>query len=787
MRRPKLIAIGLAMVWGLCLPGVADASAGGWQIRTAADGTSQLVGEIDLEELKLNLRTQWGYDIAEADDCGYVSKPGHPLLPLLQIRVAVPEGMDATGVDVLSMRTANLEGTYNLMPAQPAVPCSQVGPHQWISEDAAVYDLGEPWPAQPARLLGQPDLAGQAMAVVEIYPLGYIPAEGTLRKHETIELAVSLEPGGARGDALGAHTTAAEIAEIEQNLRAQVVNPDQVRTSTWASTTLLPGIVPSRGVDPGNYDFVIICPYSFQTVFQELADWKIRRGLRTAIVTTNWIYGDGGYSGTDVEKIRAFIMDAHATWGATSFLLGGDTNEVPCHWRMIDDNIPNDSYYSDYDNDWVTEVDVGRVPARYSSYAYNFVQKVLGYEKVPPMTDFGKLAIFLGFDLDGSTPAEEVKIFIDDTYMPGDWTVEVEYDSEPGLHKEDAIAYINAGFNLLNHIDHSNTGQMGVGSTNHDEYLGVGNASNFSNGGRVGTVYTTGCWANDFDAYQCIGEAWVQNTGGGAAAFIGNSRYGWYNPGNMNTLSNRYDRYFFRSIFDQGNTRLGAAFSDHKNDQYPYDSTYQYIWTELTLLGDPEMPLWMDDPGTISVTHDASMVVGCDDCVVHVEYEGGGNVSGATVCLWKADEDLHLVATTNASGDASFSPLPTTVGSMFVTVSGQNVVPYEGDIEVTSSQGIEDDPARPRVLSLSAARTITSGGAELSFELPTESAVELAVYDLTGRQVRTLIGGVLMAPGRYPVTWDGRDEGGRPLSSGVYLYRLKAGGDSRISRTISLN
>lgn len=787
MRCPKQIAIGLAMVLGLCLPGVADASAGAWQIRTAEDGTSQLVGEIDLGQLEVSLRTQWGYDIAELDDCGFVSAPGQPMLPLLQVRIAVPEGMDATAVEVLGTRTVNLGGIYDLMPAQPAVPCSQLGPHPWIGQNAAIYALDQPWPAQPARLLGRPDLAGQAMAVVEIFPLDYLPAEGTLRVHEAIELAVSLEPGGARGDALAANATAAEIAEIERNLRAQVVNPEQVSTSTWASTPLLPGIVLSRGVEPGNYDFVIISPYSFQTTFQELADWKTRRGLRTAIVTTSWIYGDGGYSGTNVEKIRAFVMDAHATWGATSFLLGGDTNEVPCHWRMIDDNIPNDSYYADYDDDWVTEVDVGRVPARYTSYVYTFVQKVLSYEKYPPMTDFGKLAIFLGFDLDGDTPAEEVKIFIDGAYMPGDWTVESEYDSEAGLHKEDAVAYINAGFNLLNHIDHSDTGSMGVGSTNHDQYLGLGNASGFTNGGRIGTVYSTGCWANNFEDYQCIGEAWVQNSTGGAIAFIGNSRYGWYNPGNMNTLSNRYDRYFFRSIFDQGHTKLGAAFSDHKNDQYPYDSTYEYIWTELTLLGDPEMPIWMDDPGTISVVHDPTMVVGCDDCTVHVEYEGGGNVSGATVCLWKADEELYLVTATDAGGDANFSPLPTTPGQLLVTVSGQNVVPYEGDMEVTGSQAIDDDPSRPRVLSLSAARTVTGGGAELSFELPRESAVELAVYDLTGRQVRTLIDGVTMAPGRYPVTWDGRDEAGRRLSSGVYLYRLKAANDSRLSRTILLN
>ena len=62
----------------------------------------------------------------------------------------------------------------------------------------------------------------------------------------------------------------------------------------------------------------------------------------------------------------------------------------------------------------------------------------------------------------------------------------------------------------------------------------------------------------------------------------------------------------------------------------------------------------------------------------------------------------------------------------------------------------------------------------IRFALPQAENVELAVYNLAGQKVATLVEGVREA-GVYTVRWDGRDESGRELASGVYLYRLRAG------------
>ncbi len=62
----------------------------------------------------------------------------------------------------------------------------------------------------------------------------------------------------------------------------------------------------------------------------------------------------------------------------------------------------------------------------------------------------------------------------------------------------------------------------------------------------------------------------------------------------------------------------------------------------------------------------------------------------------------------------------------------------------------------------------------IAFELPTEARVDLAVYNLVGQRVRTLVKEMRPA-GRYRVTWDSQDDFGRNVSSGIYFYHLAAG------------
>lgn len=68
----------------------------------------------------------------------------------------------------------------------------------------------------------------------------------------------------------------------------------------------------------------------------------------------------------------------------------------------------------------------------------------------------------------------------------------------------------------------------------------------------------------------------------------------------------------------------------------------------------------------------------------------------------------------------------------------------------------------------------------IRFDLKRSGRVTLAVYDITGRRISTLLDRDLVA-GPHEAIWDGTDQSGRRVKSGVYLYELSMGGE-RLSR-----
>lgn len=64
-------------------------------------------------------------------------------------------------------------------------------------------------------------------------------------------------------------------------------------------------------------------------------------------------------------------------------------------------------------------------------------------------------------------------------------------------------------------------------------------------------------------------------------------------------------------------------------------------------------------------------------------------------------------------------------------------------------------------------------GTEIRFDIPEYSSVKIIVWNVLGQKVRTLVEANL-DPGRKSVKWDGKDEQGNPVGSGVYFYTMYA-------------
>jgi flagellar hook assembly protein FlgD len=83
-----------------------------------------------------------------------------------------------------------------------------------------------------------------------------------------------------------------------------------------------------------------------------------------------------------------------------------------------------------------------------------------------------------------------------------------------------------------------------------------------------------------------------------------------------------------------------------------------------------------------------------------------------------------------------------------------------------------DDVSTPRSLTLDVYPSPFNPVTTVALSLPRPSPVSIKIYDIRGRQVRTLFQGELFE-GRHEFRWDAADDAGDPLASGVYVLRTQ--------------
>jgi len=616
-------------------------------------------------------------------DATNTGTPGTPTLPSRTLQIAIPATTTITAVHILAATTQPLPGTFTLPAMQPPQTTDTTPTPINIPSTTIPSD---PYPATPIQLLGQSDLYGQGLITLRFTPLQYHPNSNTLTVITSITIQLVGIPGRHPGDYLPTITTARDRQEKTQTIQRLVINPDDVHLITPPSP-----IAPLGLPSGGPYSFVIITSTTDATAWQSLADWHTKRGLRTTIVNTTYIYAN--YAGSSNEaKIRNFIIDAYNTWSCSFFLLGGETSSVPSKsktytidWTQY--TVWGDQYYTDFDDDWASEVNVGRVSAEGSSQVILFTNKVLTYETNPPLTNYATKALLQGMDLDSSSPAEDFKENdINNTYIPSEFTVSTVYDSQPysPTHRTKFINALNAGQNLVNHADHSNQEVMGMGYVNHDDLLDISDVDALTNTGKLCNIISLGCDPNDMNDEDSISEHFVlYNTNKAAVSFTGDTGYGWYQTGDPGALTGTLDKGCWQAIFSNNKYTLGEMISQAKNNYgTPSQSVEKYCFYSFELLGDPAMTLWTDNPSTLAVTHPSTLPTGSSTFTVHVT-SGSSPVNQALVCLWKGTE-VYLTATTNSQGNATFTPAPTTIGTMNVTVTKQNYLPNVTTANVTT-------------------------------------------------------------------------------------------------------
>lgn len=155
--------------------------------------------------------------------------------------------------------------------------------------------------------------------------------------------------------------------------------------------------------------------------------------------------------------------------------------------------------------------------------------------------------------------------------------------------------------------------------------------------------------------------------------------------------------------------------------------------------------------------------------------------SGNPSPLFSITEGPSNMFLNSNSGRIQWIPTSEQIGHHRVMVRAANTLGFDEktfDIEVV--------PAVPVRLSLEQNYPNPFNPETLiRFGIWAKSEVTLKIYNILGQEVRTVIKKEF-SPGYHQVAWDGRDNFGKTLSSGIYLYRVKAGPYSKTKKMILL-
>ncbi len=124
--------------------------------------------------------------------------------------------------------------------------------------------------------------------------------------------------------------------------------------------------------------------------------------------------------------------------------------------------------------------------------------------------------------------------------------------------------------------------------------------------------------------------------------------------------------------------------------------------------------------------------------------------------------------------DPTAAPLQAGLAIKFSTVNPDGIV----------GNGNEDVPEHVTMLGQNYPNPFNPT-TKISFSIKNNSRVELAVYNINGQKVKTLKSEIMSA-GNHSVMWNGKDNSGKDVSSGIYFYKLNTGEETQVRKMVLL-
>lgn len=510
----------------------------------------------------------------------------------------------------------------------------------------------------------------------------------------------------------------------------QNVNPVSIHEAlnTTSLTCELSG-VPGDRTDNDTIDYLIITNSTLSSSFNQLAQWKRRKCLRTKIVTLDSIYAQYPQYSDNPSKIKAYILDYASPTRMKWVLLGGDDSIVPAKYCDVHElsagsiTTPSDWYYCCYDDQYSLNWDynnnemageiadsinytpcvyLSRLPIRTTQQVSDYTEKLINYENGINVNNNMLLA---GYEIirsiNGKSDSHILNEEIFDEFVDSlrNGKLKILFDTGSSyqftINGDNFKSVIDSLFNVIHEISHGDPNCWNLSTIMSQYYYNSHAASQTNSPGSV--IITGACFTNAFDSEPCLSESLIRNPNGGAVSYFGCSREGVGGEctnfsGNYIPIvwSDQYNGHFLQYLFygtpPNSSHSIAAIATEAKATVYnefgDEDDAEEPLYHDLLLatniMGDPEMPVWTDS--IQSFTSGNGPTVG--PYIIHSMMGGGLNVispvGGCTIAVLDEHGTRQVAYNTNS---ATFSGLS---GQTYVAIMKHNYIPYLRTTAVSS-------------------------------------------------------------------------------------------------------
>lgn len=632
---------------------------------------------------------------------------GNPSVPYMNVDLLLPDGERALSIKVTGSDEVLLPGIYSLYPYQEVSPVFDAKvTNQKINR--VVYTSKSIFPSTAEGHLITSYLFGHSIAQSSFTPLRYIPATGVVSYYKTVKVVITTESDPRSSALLMNQKTdrfsGMQLEKLVQNKEAVSYN----QTDAPADVT--------------DYELLIITTQSFSEGFADLNKAYLRKGIISKVETLENI--NNAMTGIDIQdKIRNYIIQEYQNNNIHYVLLGGDDELIPhrgfyCEVQSsslyTDYDIPSDIYFSSLDGNWnsdgddkwaepgeddlLPEVAVARMPFSNAEELENMIHKSVMYQFSPVGGELRKM-IIAGEELYSSpytVGSQYLELLIGDhsdngystVGIPETYTFDKLYDEILPWSGVDLRTHLNEGSSMLHHVGHANETyvmKFSFWDINNGNFPGLnGLLHNYP------IVYTHGCLCGAFDTDDCIAEKMV-SIDNFASAFVGNSRYGWFNEGQTEGPSAHLHREYIDALFGDSINNIGAAHAESKRATSSFvtapgqwePGAIRWCFYDCNVLGDPAMTVWTNYLRIISVNYEQAIPVGTATLDVQTT-ESGMHAENVT-CVVLLHDQLIGRAVTGSDGVAHivFDSIVASPDTAELVISGFNIRPKTFDLFFT--------------------------------------------------------------------------------------------------------